>query len=117
MCEYRISGYATLTRPTILFKEGDSMKNMILAIGCAMFMAGNFNAYGASFQKAEMLNQQGLVSESKAELVEVIFSKAVDAEKTQAYFLLGSIAFSEKKVSTDRKSTRLNSSHSSISYA
>ena len=76
------------------------MKNMILAIGCAMFMAGNFNAYGASFQKAEMLNQQGLVSESKAELVEVIFSKAVDAEKTQAYFLLGSIAFSEKKVST-----------------
>lgn len=73
------------------------MKNIILALGCVMLIAG-FNAHGASFQKAEMLNQQGLASESKAELVEVIFSKAVDAEKAQAYFLLGSIAFSEKKV-------------------
>lgn len=76
------------------------MKKMMLVIGCAMFLAGSLSAYGASFQKAEMLKQQGLISESKAELVEVIFSKAVDAEKAQAYFMLGSIAFSEKKVSS-----------------
>lgn len=76
------------------------MKNMILVFGYVILIVSNLNAYGASFQKAEMFNQQGLVSESKAELIEVIFSKAVDAEKAQAYFMLGSIAFSEKKVST-----------------
>ena len=76
------------------------MKHMIVALSSALFLVGVLNAYGASYQKAEMLNTQGLVNESKAELIDVIFSKAGDAEKAQAYFLLGSIAFSEKNVNT-----------------
>lgn len=73
---------------------------MIVVLSCALLFVGVLNAYGASYQKAEMLNKQGLVNESKAELIDVIFSKAVDTEKAQAYYLLGSIAFSENKVST-----------------
>lgn len=76
------------------------MKKIILLLSCALIISGTMNAYGASFQKAEMLNQYGLVSESKAELIEIVFSKAADAEKAQAYYLLGTIAFSEKNVST-----------------
>ena len=76
------------------------MKKTIFTLGCTLVVTCALNAYGASFQKGEMLNQHGLVSESKAELIDVLFSKAADAEKAQAYYLLGSIDFSEKKIST-----------------
>lgn len=76
------------------------MKKMIVVFSTALIFLCALNTHGASFQKAEMLNQHGLVNESKAELIEIVFSKSADAEKAQAYYLLGSIAFSEKKIST-----------------
>jgi hypothetical protein len=62
--------------------------------------------YSASFQKAEMLNEVGLTRESKIELVEVIFGTSTDVDKAKAYFLLGSIAFSENKTSVALESWR-----------
>lgn len=73
---------------------------LIVTGAIALFFTGAASAYGSSIQKAEMLNQHGLVNESKAELIDIIFGKGADSEKAQAYYLLGSIAFSEKKIST-----------------
>lgn len=56
-------------------------------------------SFAASVEKASMLNQHGLTQEAKSELIEVIFSESADADKAQAYYLLGSIAFDEDKVS------------------
>lgn len=55
-------------------------------------------AYSASYQKASMLYEHGLIKESKTELIDVIFSNASDNEKAQAYYLLGSIAFDENRI-------------------
>ena len=53
-----------------------------------------------------MLNEHGLVRESKSELIDVLFSAAPDPEKAKAYYLLGSIAFTENKISTALESWR-----------
>jgi tetratricopeptide (TPR) repeat protein len=71
-----------------------------------MFFTATLNVYGASYPKAEMLNEYGLVGEAKAELIDVIFSTLPETEKAKAYYLLGSIAFSENKVSTALESWR-----------
>ncbi len=47
-----------------------------------------------------MLNEHGLRAEAKRELVDVLFSAAGGNEKAEAYYLLGSIAFSEKRITT-----------------
>lgn len=65
-----------------------------------LFFTSALNVYGASYQKAEMLNEHGLVRESKSELIDVLLSNAPNTEKAQAYYLLGSIAFTENKIST-----------------
>ena len=54
----------------------------------------------SKIQKAEMLYDQGMVSEAKQELVDVIFGDFHDQEKAEAYFLLGNIAFTEERLST-----------------
>ncbi len=51
-----------------------------------------------SIEKANMLNEHGLVTESKKELIDVIFSKAGDSNKAEALYLLGNIAFDERKI-------------------
>jgi len=60
----------------------------------------------ASVEKAGMLNQHGLIQEAKSELIDVVFSKSADSEKAQAYYLLGSIAFDENKISVALDSWR-----------
>jgi tetratricopeptide (TPR) repeat protein len=65
-----------------------------------LFFAATFNVYGASYPKAVMLNEHGLIGESKSELIDVLFSTAPDTEKAKAFYLLGSIAFTENKIST-----------------
>jgi TolA-binding protein len=53
-----------------------------------------------AYRKAVLLNEHGLTELAKAELIDVLMSKAVSAEKARAYYLLGSIAFSEKRISS-----------------
>ncbi len=76
------------------------MKKSILGIFGILTVTASLTAFSASFPKAEMLNENGLVKESKAELIDVLFSTASDTEKAKSYYLLGTISFSEKKVST-----------------
>lgn len=82
------------------------MKKIILGYSLILFFTAATNVYGASFPKAEMLNEHGLVRESKSELIDVLFSTAPDPEKAKAYYLLGSIAFTENKISTALESWR-----------
>lgn len=63
-------------------------------------------SFAASVEKAGMLNQHGLIQEAKSELIDVVFSNSTDSEKAQAYYLLGSIAFDENKVSVALDSWR-----------
>jgi len=72
------------------------MKRIIL---CLLILFPAFPVLGASFEKATMLNKHGLTKESKAELIDIIFSKAPDVEKAKSYYLLGAIAFEENKIS------------------
>lgn len=64
------------------------------------------SVYGASYEKALMLNEHGLINESKEELIDVLFSNAQDSEKAKSYYLLGSIAFSGNKISVALDSWR-----------
>lgn len=57
-----------------------------------------------SIKKAEMLIEHGLRSDAKNELVEIIHSDAEAEEKAEAYYLLGSIAFDERRLGTALRS-------------
>lgn len=63
-------------------------------------------SFAASIEKAGMLNQHGLTKEAKAELIDIIFSKASDSSKAQAYYLLGNMAFEENKITVALDSWR-----------
>ena len=58
------------------------------------FMAVSFVAYGQSYQKAEMLYENGLLAEAQKELIDVVFSgsQGVAADKPKSLNLLASIA-------------------------
>jgi len=74
------------------------MKSIVFSFTIITLFFFNNLAIGASFEKAVMLNQHGLVSESKLELINIIFSKASDSNKAKAYYLLGSLAFEGNKM-------------------
>jgi tetratricopeptide (TPR) repeat protein len=69
---------------------------VILASSCLLTSSLVFSA---SVEKAQMLSEYGLKAEAKKELVDVIFSKSNENNKSQAYYTLGSIAFDENKIS------------------
>jgi tetratricopeptide (TPR) repeat protein len=82
------------------------MKVKLLAISMAVTLLTAQVSFAASVEKAVMLNQHGLTQEAKSDLIDVVFSKSSDADKAQAYYLLGSIAFDENKVSVALDSWR-----------
>lgn len=75
------------------------MKVRLLTIYVATILLASPLCFAASVDKAEMLNQHGLTQEAKSELIDVLFSKSGDSDKAQSYYLLGSIAFDENRVS------------------
>lgn len=52
----------------------------------------------ASYPQAFMFYQHGLVNEAKSQLIHVIFDDSSESEKAAAYYLLGTIAFSEDRI-------------------
>ena len=82
------------------------MKFKLLAMSMAVIVLMASVSFAGSVGKAAMLNQHGLTKEAKFELIDVVFSKSADSEKAQAYYLLGSIAFDENKVSVALDSWR-----------
>jgi tetratricopeptide (TPR) repeat protein len=85
--------------------EGN-MKGKLLAMSLAAVLLPVTVSFAASVEKADMLNQHGLTQEAKSELIDVIFSKSADPNKAKAYYLLGSIAFDQNKVSVALDSWR-----------
>ena len=82
------------------------MKRVILICLLFLLLLPAINVFSASYQKAEMFNEHGLVGESKTELINIIFSGGSITEKAQAYYLLGLMAYTEKKISAALKSWR-----------
>jgi tetratricopeptide (TPR) repeat protein len=80
------------------------IKSLTLSTVLSLLVASA--SFAASIEKATMLNQHGLIKEAKTELIDVIFSKADDSSKAQAYYLLGSIAFEESKITVALDSWR-----------
>lgn len=55
--------------------------------------------FAASLEKAILLNEHGLTTDAKRELIDLIFEKRSKTDdKAQAYYLLGNIAFEEDKI-------------------
>ena len=81
------------------------MKKIISCVA-VMILSSAMYAYGASYPKASMLNEHGLSKEAKSELIDIVFSNAPEGEKAKAYYLLGSIAFDENKISVALDSWR-----------
>lgn len=82
------------------------MRTTLLAVSLAGTLLTVPVVIAASIEKAAMLNQHGLTQEAKSELIDVIFSNSEDSQKAEAYYLLGSIAFDENRISVALNSWR-----------
>ena len=72
-------------------------KTLIVVIFC--FVGMSRLGVAASLEKAILLNEHGLTTDAKRELIDLIFEKRSKADdKAQAYYLLGNIAFGEDKI-------------------
>jgi tetratricopeptide (TPR) repeat protein len=72
------------------------MKKKIIAITLSIVCSSTFSA---SLDKAELLSDHGLIKEAKIELIDVIFSKLSDKNKSAAYYELGNISFGNNQIS------------------
>lgn len=82
------------------------MRTKLLVLSMLMIMLAAPVSFAASIEKASMLNQHGLVQEAKLELINVVFSSSDNSDKAEAYYLLGSIAFDENRISVALDSWR-----------
>lgn len=80
------------------------IKSFAVSVVLSLFVAST--SFAASIEKAIMLNQHGLVKEAKVELIDIVFSKSDDSSKAHAYYLLGSIAFEDNKITVALDSWR-----------
>ena len=72
-------------------------KTLVLLNLC--FVSLSSLALAASLEKAMLLNEHGLTTDAKRELIDLIFEKGSKTDdKAQAYYLLGNIAFEEDKI-------------------
>lgn len=55
-------------------------------------------AEAASYHKAVMLSKHGLIQEAKAELIDVIYSKAPRSYRAKSYYYLGTLDFNENNL-------------------
>ena len=76
-----------------------SLKFKTLALLSLCFVSLPLLGLAASLEKAILLNEHGLTTDAKRELIDVIFQKGSKTDdKAQAYYLLGNIAFGEDKI-------------------
>lgn len=72
-------------------------KHLLLIIGLTLLAP--VLVYAASIEKAVTFRQNGLITEAKKELIDIIYTKD-DKSKPEAYYLLGTIAFGERNISS-----------------
>lgn len=82
------------------------MKKVAVSLILASCLVCPSIVFSASIEKAQMMSEHGLKEEAKEELIDIVFSKANSASKAKAYYLLGSIAFDENKISVALESWR-----------
>lgn len=76
-----------------------SLKFKTLALLSLCFVSLSSLTLAASLEKAILLNEHGLTTDAKRELIDLIFEKRSKAnDKAQAYYLLGNIAFGEDRI-------------------
>lgn len=76
-----------------------SLKFKTLALLSLCFLSLPSLGLAASLEKAILLNEHGLTTDAKRELIDLIFEKRSKAnDKAQAHYLLGNIAFEEDKI-------------------
>lgn len=66
----------------------------------AAFAITTFNIAAQNLERAKLFKEHGLPSEAKAECILIVTSSNPEAEKATAYYILGMIAFDEKRIST-----------------
>ena len=69
---------------------------MLKQVFAVLVLAGMVE--GASIEKAKMLNTHGLTDAAKQELIDVIYGASGAEAKADAYYYLGNIALTERKV-------------------
>ena len=75
------------------------IKSLVLLTLCFVGLSSSILA--ASIEKAILLNEHGLTTDAKRELIDVIFQNGSNVDdKAQAYYLLGNIAFGEDRIKT-----------------
>ncbi len=76
-----------------------SLKFKAVAILSLCFVSLPSLVLAASLEKAILLNEHGLTTDAKRELIDVIFHKGSKTDnKAQAYYLLGNIAFGKDRI-------------------
>jgi len=82
-------------------KEMKVMKHFLITLCVLILSIVAINtAFPASYEKAELYDQHGLIADAKRELIDIISSqKSPPAKKAKAYYLLGGIAFDENRIS------------------
>lgn len=71
----------------------------VFAVALAISLSLPIVVNAASIDKAETLRQNGLIAEAKKELIDIIYTKD-DKARPEAYYILGSIAFGERNISS-----------------
>ena len=75
------------------------LKFKTLVLLCLCFIGLPSLVLAASLEKAILLNEHGLTTDAKRELIDLIFEKRSKVDdKAQAYYLLGNIAFGEDRI-------------------
>ncbi|MEO1943047.1 MAG: tetratricopeptide repeat protein [Candidatus Thioglobus sp.] len=74
------------------------MKNIWILSFIVILLSACGNTNSPSIDKANMLYEHGLPEESKNELINVVFSNLSQEDKAEAHYILGSIAFDEKRI-------------------
>lgn len=70
-----------------------------LIVGFCAVLVMTLTASAGSLEKAMLYQENGLATEAKKELIDIVFSAPDAKSKAEAYYRLGSIAFAEKNVS------------------
>lgn len=79
------------------------MKNIWVLSFFVILLSACGNANSPSIDKANMLYEHGLSEEAKHELINVVFSNSSQEDKAEAHYILGSIAFDERRVTVALK--------------
>lgn len=75
------------------------MKTKLAAIIAATAIT-TLNMGAQSLERAMLFQENGLSSEAKVECIKIITSSNPSAEKATAYYILGTVAFDEKRISS-----------------